>query len=349
MSKYRFLDVESEVAETIRGFDWSSNAVGPIEAWPSILKTTVGLILRSAFPTALVWGNEHITFHNDAFLPILGRKPSAIGRPFSEVWSEVWSEIGPIADDALRGKATFIANFPLVISRKSGADERAFFTFCYSPVVDEEGRILGFLDTVIETTEPVLAQERTNIVNTELAHRIRNVLTLVGSIVSQSVRSVPGTEQIEAKINKRLLALANVQDVLRSGTLAEAEIHGIVETALAPHAVAKYRVRIEGPALRLSERTSLALALALNELFTNAIKYGALSNETGTVSISWRNDSVFYFVWQEYGGPPVQTPRKTGFGSRLIQRHVAATFDGTADIRFKPAGIVYEIRAKAKL
>ncbi|MGO4840080.1 ATP-binding protein, partial [Rhizobiaceae sp. 2RAB30] len=113
-----------------------------------------------------------------------------------------------------------------------------------------------------------------------------------------------------------------------------------------PHAVGKGRVIVEGPNTRLSEQEALALALALNELMTNAIKYGALSNESGTVSIRWEggDGTPFRLVWRERGGPTVVVPHKAGFGSRLIQRHVAATFGGTAHISFDPRGVSYEIR-----
>jgi PAS domain S-box-containing protein len=112
------------------------------------------MMLASKFPACLVWGPDLITIYNDAFKPILGAKPEALGRPFKEVWSEVWDEIGPIAERAMAGEATFIKHFPLMVER-NGYPEEAFFTFCYSPVRDENGAIVGFLDTVVETTTEV--------------------------------------------------------------------------------------------------------------------------------------------------------------------------------------------------
>lgn len=103
-------------------------------------------MLRSAFPKALVWGTEMITFHNDAFLPILGGKPAAIGVPFEKVWAEAWGDIGPITEKALGGEATFIENFPLVIDR-TGNPEQVYFTFCYRPIVDADGQVQRFMDT----------------------------------------------------------------------------------------------------------------------------------------------------------------------------------------------------------
>ncbi len=101
VSHYRFLNAGGEASREIMDFDWASTSLGPIEEWPSVLKTTLALMLRSTFPKALVWGPEFITFHNDAFRPILGEKPPAIGRSFSDVWAEAWDKIEPIALDAL--------------------------------------------------------------------------------------------------------------------------------------------------------------------------------------------------------------------------------------------------------
>lgn len=305
-------------------------------------------MLRSAFPKALVWGPELLTFHNDAFRPILGGKPPAIGRPFNEVWAEAWGEIAPFARDAFAGKATFIENFPLEINR-DGFAEQAYFTFCYSPVVDSEGAVVGFMDTVVETTQTVHAQQRAEVLNAELSHRIGNILALVSSIASQTIRSSTDVEEIERSLHRRLQALSSVQSVLRTGHTTEAEIHGIVAMALAPHALAEGRVTAEGPNIRLPEGKALALSLALNELLTNAIKYGALSNEQGTVSIIWSGseDGDMHLFWRERGGPAVTAPSKAGFGSRLIQRHVASTFGARAQITFDPEGISYEIVPEA--
>jgi two-component sensor histidine kinase len=303
-------------------------------------------MLRSTFPKALAWGPEFITFHNDAFRPILGEKPPAIGKPFNEVWAEAWDEIGPIARDALAGKSTFIENFSLVVDR-NGAGEQAYFTFCYSPVLDADGAILGFMDTVVETTQTVETQRRADVLNAELGHRIRNILALVGSIASQTLRSSDGLAEAENSLNHRLRALASVQDILRTGGTTDAGVHGIVATALAPHALQDGRVTAEGPNVQLPEEKALALSLALNELVTNAVKYGALSNEIGSVAISWDVEGAegqdFHLLWRERGGPTVTAPLKAGFGSRLIQRHVAEVFGGKAKITFETEGVTYEI------
>ncbi|MDR6961696.1 signal transduction histidine kinase [Pseudomonas brassicacearum] len=154
-----WLQSYGEMAERIRRHDWDDTPLGPPKQWPDVLKTTVALSLASHFPQAIVWGPDLITVYNDAFLPILGDKPEALGRPFNEVWQEVWSDIGPIVRAAFDGQATYIENFPLVIER-GGGPEQAYFTFCYSPIRDPFGKVLGMLDTVTETTSTVFMTQR---------------------------------------------------------------------------------------------------------------------------------------------------------------------------------------------
>jgi signal transduction histidine kinase/CheY-like chemotaxis protein len=154
-----WLQSYGEMAERVRSHDWEGTPLGLPEQWPDVLKTTVALSMASHFPQAIVWGPDLITLYNDAFLPILGSKPEALGRPFNEVWQEVWSDIGPIAQAAFEGRATYIDNFPLIIER-GGGPEPAYFTFCYSPIRDQFGKVVGMLDTVTETTSTVLMTQR---------------------------------------------------------------------------------------------------------------------------------------------------------------------------------------------
>jgi GAF domain/PAS fold len=153
-----FLAGGGEMGAMMRRHDWAATPLGSPERWPTSLRTAVSMVIGSRFPACLVWGPELVMLYNDAFRPILGGKPKALGRPFGEVWSEAWDKLGHFAEAALAGEAVFIENFPLVVER-NGYPEQAYFTFCYSPVRDETGRIAGFLDTVIETTGQVRAEQ----------------------------------------------------------------------------------------------------------------------------------------------------------------------------------------------
>jgi two-component sensor histidine kinase len=101
-----------------------------------------------------------------------------------------------------------------------------------------------------------------------------------------------------------------------------------------------------GPEIRLNPRTAVAMALAVHELATNAAKYGALSNPDGRVSIEWSDgDGRFSLIWRETGGPPVAQPSQRGFGSRMIERGIAAELGGTAELDFARTGLVFRITA----
>ncbi len=153
------LHAHGAMADRIRAFDWRATPLGPIETWTSALRVAVDMVLSLQFPACLALGPRLTMLYNDAFAPILGAKPEALSRPFEDVWREAWDTIGPIASKALAGHSTFIEDLPLDIVRH-GFNERAWFTFCYSPLLDENGAVIGLLDTVFETSRKVRGEQK---------------------------------------------------------------------------------------------------------------------------------------------------------------------------------------------
>jgi signal transduction histidine kinase len=152
-----FLTEGGTMGALMRGHDWSDSPLGAPAAWPPALRTVVGLMLNSKFPMFAAWGPELAFLYNDAYMDILGRKhPLALGRPFCDVWADIWHDISPIVDEAMRGHATYHKNLPLKMHRH-GYDEETWFTFSYSPMRDEEGRVHGVFCACTETTEQVLS------------------------------------------------------------------------------------------------------------------------------------------------------------------------------------------------
>ncbi|WP_337180990.1 sensor histidine kinase [Shinella sp.] len=340
------------MADAIRAYDWSSTTLGPLEHWPSSLKIAVGMMINSKFPKCIVWGPDLITIHNDAFLPILGGKPPALGRPFSEVWCEAWHEIGPIAERAFAGEATFIEDFPLAVDRH-GYTEKAYFTFCYSPIRDEIGMVRGMIDTVIETTGAVEARRQASLLNGELEHRIKNTLAVVAAIVSQTLRGDDNDAQARSSLLERIQAMAQAQSLLTRAGATEASVTDVVIQAMAPFETSRQRFYIGGPPIMLSSRQALTLSLALHELATNAVKYGALSNEAGKVRIEWAagrpdTEDAFMFRWIEEDGPEVRTPARKGFGSRIIQTVLPHDFGGVTLLSHEPSGVRCELRTSMR-
>ena len=145
------------MARRVREHDWKATPLGPIDTWSPELRSAATFVLENRFPAALVWGPHLVTIYNDGFRPILGSKPDALGRSFADIWLEAWPGIGPIAERALAGQSTFLEDWPLLINR-SGEPEQAFFTFSCSPVRAADGKVLGLIDVVVETTGRVLAE-----------------------------------------------------------------------------------------------------------------------------------------------------------------------------------------------
>jgi len=143
LANLRFLDAPGDVARLMRAHDWSQSPLGPPDTWPQSLRSVVSLMLRSQFPMFVAWGPSLGFLYNDPYAEILGSKhPAAIGRPFEEIWFEIWDDIRDLVDRALAGEASYMENLPLTMMR-NGYEEATWFTFSYSPVVDEEGDVAG--------------------------------------------------------------------------------------------------------------------------------------------------------------------------------------------------------------
>lgn len=146
--------------ELIQSKDWSKTPLGKREDWPRSLKVALDIILHSAYPMFIWWGRELIMFHNDAYLPVLGQKhPDALGRRAREVWSEIWSDIGEIVENVFRGEEFYAQDLLLYLGRK-GFMEETYWTFSYSPFLDDKGEIGGLFCACNEETEKILGQRR---------------------------------------------------------------------------------------------------------------------------------------------------------------------------------------------
>lgn len=153
-----FLQDSGETGALMRSHDWSASPLGDPTQWPQSLRLATGLPLHSKFPMFVAWGKELGFLYNDAYAEILGNKhPAALGKRFQEVWSEIWDDIHPLIERAMAGEAIYRENLLLMVRRR-GVEEKAWFTFSYSPVHDEAGAVAGMYCAVTETTHQVLAQ-----------------------------------------------------------------------------------------------------------------------------------------------------------------------------------------------
>ena len=339
MPEFPFLPARGVMAQRLRAFDWASTPLGDARQWPRELKAAVGFLMESRFPGAIIWGPQLTTIYNDAFLPILGNKQEALGRPFSAVWSEAWAEIQPLIDKAFAGDSVFIENFPLSIAR-SDKPEQAYFTFCYAPLRMADGTIGGVMDTVVETTQVMEAYAERRLLNEELNHRLKNTMAIVQSISRQTLKGVQDRDAVEA-FNKRLIALGNAHDILLQQSWTRASMKEVMHSTLSALSDRK-RIAIEGCDIEIGSKAVLALSLVLHELATNAAKYGALSSEAGRVRVHCNVEGdTLVLTWEEIGGPRVTQPSRSGFGSRIIDMGLG----GRTEMEFKPEGLVARIEA----
>lgn len=194
------------------------------------------------------------------------------------------------------------------------------------------------------------ADQQRELVLRELTHRVRNALATVQSVASLSFRNAQGPEAFRA-FNSRLQALARSHELLTRKQWEPANIAEVVRDAIAPlRGDDDRRFSVSGPPVALSPAATVSLSMMLHELCTNAVKYGALSNDTGRVSISWtvdaRRDEVdLRLQWLEYGGPPVTVPMRTGFGSRLLPA-LAQEMGGDVQVSYLTEGLSCTIRLR---
>jgi len=157
LSKNRFLSGAGEMGQLISEYDWFKTSLGSIEKWPQSLKITLGLMLHSAFPMFLFWGEDLLCFYNDAYRPSLGNdgKHPAIGKRAKEVWPEIWDFIGPLIDKVINTAQPVWFEDQLVPIFRNGKIEDVWWTFSYSPVYCDRGEVAGMLVTCTETTDKV--------------------------------------------------------------------------------------------------------------------------------------------------------------------------------------------------
>ena len=219
-----FLSDGGEMGSLIRAHDWSAGPLGPPEQWPQGLKTAVGLMLSSAFPMFVAWGRELRFLYNDRYAEILGNKhPAALGHAFEDVWAELWPDVGPIAERAMRGEASYYENLPLTMTRK-GYPEQTWFTFSYSPVREESGRVGGVLCSCVETTAMVLAERE----RLDEAERLRQLFDRAPGFMAV----MRGPEHVFEMTNASYLQLVGHRDIVGKAVrkaLPELEGQGVFE------------------------------------------------------------------------------------------------------------------------
>jgi two-component sensor histidine kinase/PAS domain-containing protein len=219
------------------------------------------------------------------------------------------------------------------------------------PVRDAGGQVTGLLGVSSEITALKQSERRNALLAREIAHRAKNLLTVVQAIASETGRSAASMSDFNERFVARIQALARLQEVAIGGTGGEAPLRELVQAQLEAFIdPARGRIRTEGPDVRLTAQAASTLAIALHELATNAAKYGALSNADGRVAIRWNDERegatrLFRLMWQESGGPPVTEPQRRGFGRKVLGRLTAGALEGDARLEYRRDGVVWSLVA----
>lgn len=207
----------------------------------------------------------------------------------------------------------------------------------------EDGVPVRFAGTVRDITQRRRAEQQRHLLLNELNHRVKNTLATIQSIARQTLNGAD--QSVRRAFEGRLMALSQAHNILTREHWISAQLHELLANTLAPYGTADgTRFHIAGPDVRLSPRATLALALALHEMATNAAKYGALSNSSGCVRIRWSTRDGngrprLRMHWLEFRGPSVAAPTRKGFGSKLIERGLAMELDGRVRLDFWEKGL----------
>lgn len=253
--------------------------------------------------------------------------------------------------DAFRKQVAGELDFYSVEKRLVRKDGRVIWlSVRSSPVRDADGHLLYIVRVIQDITERKGAEQRAKLLIDELNHRVKNTLATVQSLASQTARGAPTPQDFRERFEGRLIALSKAHDQLTQHHWESADLRDLLSGSFAPYPGAvPGRVSLRGEDIVLRPRAVLTLAMAVHELVTNAVKYGALSVPGGRIEIRWQpveepeGRKFLRIDWMEEGGPTVVEPQQRGFGSKLIEGSIAAELGGRARLTYAPEGLRCEM------
>ena len=214
-----------------------------------------------------------------------------------------------------------------------------------SPIKDASGRVIGASKIARDITDRKQAQERQELLTQEIHHRTKNIFSVVQAVISRSFTDKRTVAEAEQAVLSRLQALAQAHVMLIDKDWRGADMAEVVRGEMSPYAG---RYTMEGPTIVLNTKAAQNFALSVHELATNAVKYGALSSQSGRVHINWsigkpNGHDQFMFRWQERNGPQVSPPLRKGFGSTVLEQVMADYFETPPQVEFEANGVRYEV------
>ena len=287
-----------------------------------------------------------IIFANDSFLSLTGyAREELLGNRFNVILAHS-ADAQALARIKAEFKGSSNSGADVLYHRKDGSE---FWSAVFiSPVRDARGNIVQYFASFVDLTKHKENEIQSKMLIDELNHRVKNTLSAVQSIVWQTLRTPSDPKVIRESIESRLFALSRSHDLLTREKWESAGLLDIVHDALEPFGVSggrADRIAVTGKNIRFPPKSALALGIAFNELATNAVKYGALSNAAGSILIEWTMETTptgqrLLLNWKEKDGPPVTPPAHKGFGSRVIERGLAHELEGITHLDYRPDGLV---------
>ena len=294
-----------------------------------------------------------IIFANKSFLALTGYdREEVLGQTFNSLMArgtnpEVLAGLKSLFECGSEGGTQIDPE--IHYRRRDGSEFWA--TIFISPVRDVRGDVVQYFISLVDQTKHYEKQAQCRMLINELSHRVKNTLATVQSIASQTLRKATDPEVIRESIESRLFALSRSHDLLTNENWGGVGLLDLVKAALEPFGVAEgqsERLVITGENVRLTPKATLALGIVFHELATNAVKYGAFSNETGLILIDWKIEPKpegirLILHWKEKGGPSVTPPSRKGFGSQVIERGLAHELEGTVHLDYRADGVICTI------
>lgn len=273
-----------------------------------------------------------------AIAQILHLVETDTGRPIAHIKARI--PIEELYDDIRRVLRTLAS----VERELSAPDSGTRYIVRILPYRNIDDVIAGVVITFVDVTAITRAEARQRLLQAELQHRVRNTLGVVRSIARRSAETSSTVEEYASHLDGRLNAFARTQAMVTRDPEGGIDLeYLVVEELLAYNAREGEQMRVSGPKVRFHPKAAETFALAIHELATNALKYGALSRPGGRIEITWRLDegrapAALLFEWREGGGPQVEPPPRKGFGTELLERTVAFELKGHTALAFNPAG-----------
>jgi two-component system, chemotaxis family, CheB/CheR fusion protein len=306
--------------------------------------------LRNLFASteiATVFLDRRFVIRN--FTPALGDLynliPSDQGRPLTDIVSQLAYD--DLTDDVTRVLQT-LQPIERHVTRRDG---RTHYIMRILPYRALDGTVSGATITFIDMTDMVQAERHQRLLIDELNHRVKNMLTVVGSLAAQTVRRSESLEDFARAFTGRVRALTISYALLSNQNWLSVSLRDLLVEAIKPYTAREQsKVMLTGSEVRLKPAGVLAMGMAVHELTTNASRFGALSMPEGSIEITWRLEASELVVdWTERNGPPVPASPRRGFGTTLIERGFAHELSGRAKLAFKSAGVQATLRAPLKV